>query len=307
MVQKSQSERTLDVARRCADMGWSIIPVIPGKKPSVFTWREYQQRQAGREELWDWFAEGNYGIAVITGAISGIVVVDGDRHHGNGVRVLERKYGAFSRPTRMHITPSKGVHLIYRHPGVRIPNSHGAIGWLGEPDIDVKGDGGYVVLPPTVGYRVARDITPARLPQWARPKPRRVSPVVSSAPVSPGPGTPYGRQAMVNELQRLGGTPNGSRNHGLYRAALKLGRLIARGQLSEGEVRQRLYGTARAIGLEPLETRRTLESGIATGMLQPRQPSPMSSISSLTHSVYTKGQSRSLRSQSITHPVNPGL
>src|SRR6266540_6045827 len=109
------SNDMLDAARRYADIGWSVIPVIiGGKKPSVFTWREYQQRQANREELWDWFAEGNYGIAVITGAISGIIVVDGDRHHGNGVRVLERKYGAFSRPTRMHITPSNGVHLIYR-------------------------------------------------------------------------------------------------------------------------------------------------------------------------------------------------
>src|SRR6266498_4495111 len=66
----------LDAARRYAGMGWSIIPVIPGKKPAIFTWREYQGRRADREEIWDWFAENNYGIAVITGAISGIVVVD---------------------------------------------------------------------------------------------------------------------------------------------------------------------------------------------------------------------------------------
>ncbi len=269
------SNDTLTAARGYADMGWSIIPVILGtKKPSVFTWREYQHRQANREELWDWFAEESYGIAVITGAISGIVVVDGDRHHGDGIRVLERRYGAFYRPTRMHITPSNGVHLIYRHPGTRIPNSHGAIGWLGEPDIDVKGDGGYVVLPPTPGYRVARDIAPARLPQWARPKPRPARPVLPPATVSPGSGTPYGRQAMTNVLQRLAGTPNGSRNHGLNRAAFDLGQLIASGHLTESEVRQRLYGTARAMGLEPLETRKTLESGMAAGLLQPFHPRP---------------------------------
>jgi hypothetical protein len=274
-VQKSQSEGVLDAARRYAGMGWSIIPMLPGtKKPAISTWREHQQRRASHEEIAEWFAIDGYGIAVITGAISGIVVIDGDRHHGNGIRVLERKYGAFCRPTRMHITPSNGVHLIYEHPGVKVPNSHGAIGWLGEPDIDVKGDGGYVVLPPTPGYRVARDIRPAHCPAWVRPKPRKAMPILPPAPVSRGSGTPYGRQAMANALRRLTGTPNGSRNHELNREAFGLGQLIASGQLQEGEVRQRLYGTARAIGLEAEEVRKTLESGISAGMLQPFQPRP---------------------------------
>lgn len=58
---------------------WSEIPMQPcGKRPLV-AWREYRQRVAGEDEIVRWFRRWpDANVGVVTGRISGIVVVDVD-------------------------------------------------------------------------------------------------------------------------------------------------------------------------------------------------------------------------------------
>jgi Bifunctional DNA primase/polymerase, N-terminal len=87
------------------------------------------------------------GVAVATGTRSGIVVVDVDpRNDGErGIAEATAALGALPS-TLMVTTPSGGWHYWLRLPdGVVLCNSVGALA----EGVDVRGDGGYVVAPPT--------------------------------------------------------------------------------------------------------------------------------------------------------------
>lgn len=86
-----------------------------------------------------------HGIGLATGARSGIVVIDLDYKPSKGINGLESLAALLGDvpPTLTVLTPSGGYHLYFRHPGFTIKNSASELG----PGIDVRGDGGYVVLP----------------------------------------------------------------------------------------------------------------------------------------------------------------
>lgn len=94
-----------------------------------------------------WFAKASLNIGIVTGAVSGIIVLDIDpRHEGDEtLATLEREHGQLP-PTWRFLTGGGGEHIILRHPGVRIANSAGKIG----AGLDVRGDGGYIVAPPSM-------------------------------------------------------------------------------------------------------------------------------------------------------------
>ena len=88
-------------------------------------------------------------IGMPTGRVSGWVMIDVDPRHGGDVW-LNENHNAIP-PTRTHGTPRGGEHLAFRDPpDVEIRNSQGRIA----PGIDVRGTGGYVVVPPSNGYTI---------------------------------------------------------------------------------------------------------------------------------------------------------
>jgi hypothetical protein len=87
-------------------------------------------------------------IAVVTGAISNLVVVDIDGDRERGFDLLRRN-GIEFPATRMVQTGRGGVHLWFAHPGVFTP-SPGAVLKDGDLHIDVRGDGGYALVPPSL-------------------------------------------------------------------------------------------------------------------------------------------------------------
>lgn len=124
-------------------------------------------------------------LAVRSGAVSGLVVVDVDPAHG-GDSSLSDLMTARLVPRTLHVhTGSGGLHLYYRHPGQHLPSRpmpHRA-------GIDIKADGGYVVLPPSIHHRTHRPYqwgTTARdlveMPPLSSP---RASPLRPSAARSP--------------------------------------------------------------------------------------------------------------------------
>ncbi len=56
--------------------GFSVIPVGKDKKPLIL-WKGFQTRRPTEKEMKTWFQLPNvHGIGIVTGAISGIAVVD---------------------------------------------------------------------------------------------------------------------------------------------------------------------------------------------------------------------------------------
>jgi hypothetical protein len=86
-------------------------------------------------------------VAIRTGAVSGLVVLDVDPRHGGAATLaeLERQHGKLPKTARA-LTGSGGQHIYFRHPGGELRNSAGSIG----DGLDVRGDGGYVVAPPSL-------------------------------------------------------------------------------------------------------------------------------------------------------------
>jgi hypothetical protein len=130
-----------------AARGWSVLPIEPrGKRPLV-AWLELQQRIAEADEIEAWFErwpEANVGI--VTGRISGLVVIDVDIAHGGTASLadLERERGALP-PTVEAVTGGGGRHLYFAQPPQILRNRVGM-----RPGIDLRGEGGCVVAPPSV-------------------------------------------------------------------------------------------------------------------------------------------------------------
>ena len=102
-------------------------------------------------------------IGVPTGEISNTVVIDVDiRSDRTGMDWLNENADALPQ-TRTHKTKSGGLHLVFVYPlGHDIRNSAGRIA----PGIDVRGNGGYIIVPPSPGYAVADPSEPAEMPMW---------------------------------------------------------------------------------------------------------------------------------------------
>lgn len=142
---------SLDHVRRLARMGFCVIPVpradgrrFDGKVPSI-AWRPYQDRPPTDAEHVGWFDdERPTNYAIITGAVSDLVVVDADSPEA-------RRYAVRTLPyTPWQVKTSHGYHLYYRHPGVTVRNRARIHTPDGKLEIDVRGDGGYVVGPGSV-------------------------------------------------------------------------------------------------------------------------------------------------------------
>jgi hypothetical protein len=93
-----------------------------------------------------WGLNPHYNLAIATGTASGIFVLDIDGTDAEAeLRKLEAEHGPLPS-TAESITP-RGRHLYFRMPDAPVRNSAGKIA----PGIDVRGDGGYVISPPSVG------------------------------------------------------------------------------------------------------------------------------------------------------------
>jgi hypothetical protein len=86
-------------------------------------------------------------------------------------------------------------------------------------------------------------------------------------------GTAFGRAALQSECISVRHAPEGNRNNTLYRAALKMGSLIASGQLAKHEVVTALEAAADSLSQSDGadSTRKTIERGLNIGLQSPRQ------------------------------------
>lgn len=125
-----------------AERGWSLLPVRKDKRPALKSWKEFQEKPATVKQLEKWsnFAAVK-GWAVVTGKVSGLVILDFDGEAGKKVlRDLK---------LRAHVqTGSGGAHVYFEHPGWHIPTLNSKTsGELKKrwPGLDIRADGGYAV------------------------------------------------------------------------------------------------------------------------------------------------------------------
>ena len=149
-MRTTQANRPSDchaAALRYAARGWSVLPMEPkGKRPLV-PWLALQQRVATAGEIDEWYRHWpDANVGIVTGQLSGLVVVDVDVRHGGAesLAATEREHGPLPR-TAECATGGGGRHIYFAHPGGTVPNRVALA-----PGIDVRGDGGCVVAPPSV-------------------------------------------------------------------------------------------------------------------------------------------------------------
>lgn len=172
MVKIQENDR-LAAALDYLGRGWSVLPVEPRGKRPLIPWRSFQSQAASRDAVTHWFQRSpDANVAIVTGHLSGLVVLDVDTYHGgaDSLAALEEAHGALP-VTLEALTGGGGRHLYFRHPGPPVMNRVGL-----KPGIDLRADGGCVVAPPSVhpsGRRYAwvtgrapGEVPLAALPHW---------------------------------------------------------------------------------------------------------------------------------------------
>src|SRR5262249_34384873 len=196
----------------------------------------------------------------------------------NGIAVLAQltaRHGALP-PTLTSITPRGGKHMFFAwDPNVDIRNSESKIG----PGIDVRGNGGYVCLPPSRSANGGAYQWDPGSPRTFAPAPSWLVMLAKAKKISA-----YAKAALDRECKKVAAALPGTRNSTLNKAAFNLGQLIGGGALDEQEVRDRLFEAAETCRLVAddgaPQAWATIDSGITAGKQQPRtrpQPRPQTS------------------------------
>lgn len=162
-----------EAALACLARGWSVIPIRRADKRPLIRWEEFQHRRPAPEEVRGWYGQWpEANIAIVTGPVSGLVVVDVDPGHGgqDSLDELERRHGALPLTVEA-LTGGGGRHIYFCSPPVPVGNRAGIV-----PGIDLRGAGGYVVAPPSLhasGRRYAWEVSHhpdevalAPMPDW---------------------------------------------------------------------------------------------------------------------------------------------
>ena len=250
----ADSSELLCAALGLAARGWHVIPLHTptgkgcscaqggcgsiGKHPRIGNWPE--EAATDPETITEWWTrwpEANIGI--VTGSKSGLVVLDEDGPEGR----------EFLRGKQLYPTPvattGKGFHYYFAHPGGIVRNFSKRL-----PGLDLRGDGGYVVAPPSFhasGRRYEWDthtspdvIELAPAPEWL------LEPLELQKPPSPADNDiPGGRRNST--LTSLAGTMRrkGMSEEAILAALQKENAARCIPPLPEDEVRRIAHGITR--------------------------------------------------------------
>jgi hypothetical protein len=265
-------------ARQLADAGVPVFACVPGGKRPLPGSRGFLDATTNPTLIESWWRRVPMAnLAIPTGRASGLVVVDVDVHGVNGFHALRRarEAGLLPRPLAVVRTPSGGMHLYYpAGPGI------GQRSWQAAcAGIDFRGDGGYIITPPSTvttngvrrAYAVAelhadsQPVDAGRLRAFLDPKPpeppRAYRPVLSSA------------DAVDRIVSWVGTLVEGERNRGLFWAACRL----AEHGLPPADAYDALRDPAQTVGLSEREVAVTVRSAYHATTPTPAGTAPASS------------------------------
>lgn len=187
-----------------AEAGFPIFPCNQDKRPLIKG--GFKSASTDINQITAWWTEFPTAlIGMPTGEISGTVVLDvdnkGDVNGSKTLEDIEDLYEALPE-TPIATTQSGGYHYHFNWPGVRIKCSAGKLG----EGIDIRGDGGYVIIPPSKGYMWYNDVTElADMPSWLidETRDKQTKQDNREIPITPGTVTVGNRN---NHLASVAGT-----------------------------------------------------------------------------------------------------
>lgn len=165
------SSELVEAALMYADMGMAVIP-LHGKRPIFPNWPEIATKDKSLITRW-WQQNPSANVGVATGRKSGVFVVDIDPRHGGDQTWQEKLMEHAFRPnTWQDMTGGGGMHVFFRCPTFPVKSCSGLL-----PGIDIRGEGGQVVVPPSVhpdthrtyewdGMAALKDQQLGEAPQW---------------------------------------------------------------------------------------------------------------------------------------------
>ncbi len=238
----NDSQMLLTAAETYYWLGYSVIPLLGNLDPSrpkvpAIPWAGFQQRRASLQEQQDWFREGGFGgLGIVTGRISGLVVLDFDDH--GLIRDFKARFPDILE-TRTILSAGRQLpHYYYRlPPHLNLPSMKGQ-------GADLLSDGCYVVAPPTMingqSYTIIRGGMPKTLTEYDIGRIRafmsrhKTQPTdctdhtqrlveIAKKPSTPASGLyPQAKQATHQDLSRIYQyhCQKGGRNEALFRTSL---------------------------------------------------------------------------------------
>jgi len=214
-------------------------------------------------------------IGMPTGKASGIFVVDIDTK--NGPEAVEwMMANDLQNQTKCVRTQSGGYHLWYHMPSIELRNTASRL----VRGVDTRGEGGYVLIPPSDGYYEFNDDPVSALPEWLleelQRKPEPVSAPAVSAPSMRHDegGTAYGLEALARECDAIRFAGDGSKHATLNKAAYSIGGLVASGELEQSLALADLRSALNDIRSACRDFRaaeRTLDRSFREGLGRPRE------------------------------------
>lgn len=154
----------LDLSLKYSEIGWQTFQLRERDKVPLVKWADVATCEKNTLLGW-WEYNPNANIGIVCGRRSGIVVLDVDKDKGgfDSLQQLQNRYGKLPA-TPTSATGSGGEHLFFAYPEhATIRNSAGKLG----AGLDIRGDGGYVVAPPSVhpnGKRYKWVVLPSETP-----------------------------------------------------------------------------------------------------------------------------------------------
>ena len=261
------------------------IAIFPLKKRSKLplTKNGFKDASTAPDTIVSWWEKWpNANIGLPTGEVNGVWVLDIDGDEGKeAVDGLVAEHGEIPE-TSQSIT-GNGRHIFLKHPGEKLKNSVRTLG----KGLDVRGDGGYIVAPPSIhptGHQYKwdpglQDCPPADTPDWL------LKLVVKNVPTPPSPGLgaapngkdqEYAATVLQETSATLATTPPGARNAKLNAAAFKMGHHIASGNIERAQVEASLLHAAETNGLVVEDgeaaAHKTIQSGILAALKNPQTP-----------------------------------
>lgn len=264
-----------DAAARFAAVGVPVFPCVPGeKRPLVSRGFHDASTDAGQVAAW-WSRWPAANIGIPTGATSGIEVVDVDVHQaGTGFPAFREAHreGHTAGWAALVRTPSGGLHAYYPSDPDRVQSSWQAA----RAHVDFRGNGGYIIAPPSRVLRPSGVQTPYRLIVASGGTPTPVDAGRLREFLDPRAQIPTSNARAVHAHERgsdakvlagwVAGRGEGERNRGLFWAACRL----AEAGTPPDATLAALGPAAEHAGLRAREIMATIRSAYCTTSPAPR-------------------------------------
>jgi hypothetical protein len=253
---------------REAALRWArTVPVFPcNEQKEPRTKRGFYDASSDPAVITAWWCRWPTAlIAIPTGERSGIIVLDLDvpneqKKKADGIASFALLQAGHPLPPHPIIrTRGGGEHHYFSNQSPRQVRNRAS---KMAPGVDQRGQGGYVIVPPTPGYAAVNDVwPPPPPPAWLldlmAPKPKQDR--------KPYVGVPRPMKQFEALVRFAANATEGERNHRAYWAACRMGEAIALGHITEGAAISMIVEAARAAGLPEREATLTAISGVQMG------------------------------------------